>query len=62
VLPGVERSFSSFSAAAEEAAFSRVFAGVHFRTDLTIGERLGRDVADFVLDHVLTPQREHDRP
>jgi hypothetical protein len=60
LLPGVERSFSSFSAAAEEAAFSRVFAGVHFRTDLTSGERLGRDVAEFVLDHFLTPRRERD--
>jgi membrane-associated phospholipid phosphatase len=60
LLPGVERSFSSFSAAADEATLSRVFAGVHFRTDLTSGERLGRDVAGFVLDHVLTPRREHD--
>src|SRR6202035_5115590 len=47
VLPGVERSFASFSAAAEEASFSRIFAGVHFRFDLTRGQRLGRDVADF---------------
>ncbi len=60
LLPGVERSFSSFSAAADEATLSRVFAGVHFRTDLTSGERLGRDVAGFVLDHFLTPRREHD--
>jgi hypothetical protein len=54
LLPGVERSFSSFSAAAEEAAISRVFAGVHSRTDLTSGGRLGSDVAAFVLAHVLT--------
>ncbi|HWF83688.1 MAG TPA: vanadium-dependent haloperoxidase [Vicinamibacterales bacterium] len=60
LLPGVERSFSSFSAAADEATLSRVFAGVHFRTDLTSGERLGRDVADFVLDHFLTPRRQRD--
>jgi hypothetical protein len=63
VLPGVERSFTSFSAAAEEATLSRIFAGVHFRSDLTSGHRLGRDVADFVLDHFLTrrhPQEEDD--
>src|SRR6201989_3442984 len=35
VMPGVERSFESFSAAAEEATLSRIFAGVHFRSDLT---------------------------
>jgi hypothetical protein len=60
VLPGVERSFTSLSAAAEEATMSRVFAGVHFRFDLTSGARLGRDVADFVLDHLLTTRHGHD--
>ncbi len=55
VLPGVERSFEAFSAAAQEATLSRVFAGVHFRFDLTAGHRLGREVADFVLDHFLAP-------
>jgi hypothetical protein len=60
VLPGVERSFTSFSAAAEEATMSRIFAGAHFRSDLTSGHRLGRDVADFVLDHLLTPRHRHD--
>jgi hypothetical protein len=59
VLPGVERSFASLSSAAEEATQSRIFAGVHFRSDLTSGHRLGRDVADFVLDHFLT--RRHGR-
>jgi len=54
VLPGIERSFTSFSAAAEEATESRIFAGVHFRSDLTSGHVLGRDVADFVLYHCLT--------
>jgi hypothetical protein len=60
VLPGVERSFSSFSGAAEEATLSRIFAGVHFLFDLTAGQRLGSDVADFVIDNVLTSRdREH---
>jgi len=61
VLPGVNRSFNSFSAAAEEATLSRIFAGVHFRSDLTAGQRLGRQVADFVVDNFLTPASEkHD--
>jgi hypothetical protein len=58
VTPGVERSFESFSAAAEEATLSRIFAGVHFRSDLTTGQRLGREVADFVVDNFLTPQED----
>ncbi len=62
VLPGVERSFTSISAAAEEATFSRIFGGQHFRFDLTTGQRLGRDVADFVLDNFLTPMHGKDEP
>ena len=58
VMPGVERSFDSFSDAAEEATLSRIFAGVHFRSDLTTGQQLGRDVAHFVVDNFLTPQED----
>ena len=57
VMAGVERTFTRFSAAEEEASLSRMFAGVHFRTDLTVGQRLGREVADVVLDNFLTPIR-----
>ena len=54
VMPGVTRSFESFSAAAREATLSRIFAGVHFIFDLTSGRELGIDVAAFVLEHLLT--------
>jgi len=60
VLPGVVRSFESFSAAAEEATLSRVFAGQHFRFDLTAGSRLGRDVADTVFDKLLTAREREE--
>jgi membrane-associated phospholipid phosphatase len=59
VLPGISRSFTSFSSAAQEASLSRIFAGVHFRFDLTTGQRLGFDIADFVLDNLLTRRRGH---
>jgi hypothetical protein len=58
VMPGVERSFNSFSAAAEEATLSRIFAGVHFRSDLTTGQELGSEVADFVVDNFLTREKD----
>jgi PAP2 superfamily len=54
VLPGTTRSFRSFSDAADEATLSRIFAGVHFRFDLTTGARLGQNVADVVVDNFLT--------
>jgi hypothetical protein len=49
-LPGVERSFTSFSEAAEEASVSRIYNGNHTRLDEIAGENLGRTVAAFVLD------------
>jgi len=61
VMPGVERSFERLSAAAEEATLSRIFAGAHFRFDLTTGQRLGREVADFVFDNFLTRRHRRDQ-
>ena len=60
VLAGVHRSFTSFSAAAEEATLSRIFAGVHFLFDLTTGQRLGSDVADLAVDNFLTSRHRDD--
>jgi hypothetical protein len=55
VVPGVVRTFDSVAAAQREASLSRVYAGVHFRTDEEAGDRLGRDIADFVIDNYLKP-------
>jgi hypothetical protein len=52
-LPGVERSFVSFSEAAEEASVSRIYNGNHTRVDQVAGENLGHDVAGFVLQRDL---------
>ncbi len=60
VMPGVQRSFANFPAAAEEATLSRIFAGAHFRFDLTRGQRLGRKVAGFVVDNFLTSRNRND--
>jgi hypothetical protein len=61
VLPGIERHFDSFSAAEREASLSRVFAGVHFSTDEQAGQTLGRQVADFAVDHSLRPEEHKER-
>jgi hypothetical protein len=54
-LPGVVRSFQSFSAAADEASVSRIYAGQHFRYDEDAGQALGDDVGDFVFNNILGP-------
>ena len=56
---GITRSFASFSAAADEANASRIFAGQHFRYDEDAGQALGTQVADFAFDHALLPQAHH---
>jgi len=55
VVPGVVRMFDSIGAAEQEASLSRVYAGVHFRTDEAAGDHLGRAIADFVVDNYLNP-------
>jgi len=52
-LPGVTRSFTSFSQATDELNDARVFAGIHFRTAVNVGRELGREVAEYVLDKAL---------
>jgi len=48
-LPGITRSFDSYSDVATEAGLSRIFAGQHFRFDHVAGLELGHEVAQFVL-------------
>jgi PAP2 superfamily len=60
-LPGVQRTFGSFSTAADEASASRIYAGQHFRYDEDAGHALGDEVADYVLDHALRAHRFGDR-
>ena len=52
-LKGVTRHFTSFSAAAQEAGLSRIYAGQHFRTDHVSGKGLGTNVAESIVDTIL---------
>jgi membrane-associated phospholipid phosphatase len=54
-LPGVTRSFTSLSAAVQEAGMSRIYAGVHTRIDHLAGLQLGDSIAGFDLRHALLP-------
>lgn len=54
-LPGVTRSFTSLSQAAEEAGQSRIYGGIHWQFDNTAGLASGRALADHVFFHRLTP-------
>ena len=43
-VPGVTRSFDSFSAAADEAGMSRIYGGIHYDFDNTVGLDGGKKV------------------
>ena len=44
--PGIKRSFKSFSQSAQEAADSRVYAGIHFRSSSRDGLVIGRKIGE----------------
>jgi hypothetical protein len=54
-LPGVTRSFTSLSQAAEEAGQSRIYGGIHWQYDNQGGLRSGRALADHVFFNFLRP-------
>ncbi len=49
---GYVRSFFSFEQAADEAAISRIYGGIHYRTAVENGKRIGRCIAAETLDNV----------
>jgi membrane-associated phospholipid phosphatase len=57
-LPGVWRHFSSFSSAVLEVNNARVFAGIHYRSSCLDGNKVGRAVAQFLMDHSMQPEAE----
>jgi hypothetical protein len=47
-----KRSFTSFFKAADEAAISRLYGGIHFREAIENGKILGKNVGNLVLDKI----------
>ena len=60
-LPGVFRSFSSFSAAASEAADSRVYGGIHFRFASDDGLAAGLRIGERTFTRYLQPKDNFSR-
>jgi hypothetical protein len=51
-LPGVVRSFASFTQAADEAFEARIYGGIHFRSACRDGRAMGTQVGSFVTTNV----------
>jgi len=54
-VPGVTRHYEDFDAFAEEGGFARILGGMHFRNSVEVGHRQGKSVANWILEHYLTP-------
>jgi len=46
------RSFNSFNEAADEAAISRMYGGIHYRKAVAVGVKQGRDLGKFILENL----------
>ncbi len=53
------RNFTSFNQAAEEAAISRMYGGIHYRTAVEVGLEQGKDLGAFVVNK-LKLQKDSD--
>jgi len=60
-LPGVTRSFASFSAAASEAAISRLYGGIHFRSANEDGLTSGLGIGEWTFTHYMQPKDNRSR-
>jgi hypothetical protein len=60
-LPGVFRSFSTCEDAAVEAALSRIYGGIHFRTASEDGLQAGTSIGEWTFAHYLQPKHNRGR-
>ena len=60
-LPGVYRSFSTCLDAAEEAAVSRLYGGIHFRSANEDGLQAGISIGEWAATHYLQPKGNRSR-
>jgi membrane-associated phospholipid phosphatase len=58
-LPNVERSYTSFTAAADEANESRIYGGIHFRSACHDARVMGDTIGTFVNANVAQPRRDN---
>jgi PAP2 superfamily len=60
-LPGVYRSFPTCLAAAEEAAMSRIYGGIHFRSASEDGLQAGISIGEWTATRYLQPKGNRSR-
>lgn len=59
-LPGVTRSFTSFSAAVQQVEDARVWVGFHYRFSCEVGAALGTQIGAYVTTTLMRPLHGND--
>jgi hypothetical protein len=57
-LPGVVRSYDSFSAASTEVGQSRIFGGIHTPLDIREAKICGENIGDWVYTNAYQPRAD----
>jgi hypothetical protein len=57
--PGVTLSYSRFTDIANDVVDARVWGGIHWRTSSARGQRVGRQIGEFAVRHLLRPLHGH---
>ncbi len=60
-LPGITREFRRFSEAAAEAAVSRLYGGIHFRSAIEDGLTAGVQIGEWTVTHTMQPKDNRSR-
>jgi hypothetical protein len=58
-VPGLKRSYGSFSAFTDEGSRARILGGMSFHVAVEDAVTQEKNVADWVLDHYLRPLEGH---
>jgi hypothetical protein len=55
--PGVVRRWTTAKAFADEVSAARIWGGIHYRTSAVVGQRMGRQIGEYAVQHYLKPVR-----
>jgi PAP2 superfamily len=59
VVPEIVLEYTSFEQITDDIDDGRIYGGVHYRFDQEAGAMMGRQVADYILSHILRPSHRH---
>lgn len=58
--PSFTWTFRRFSDAAAQVKLARMWAGIHYRNSVQLGEQVGKQVADYIVGNFLRPVGDHE--